>query len=54
MGKAITTVTIIQEGEIKAEHLTLEKQQAHIDHVKNLISDIAAGEVSVAFRLEEN
>jgi hypothetical protein len=53
LGKAITTVTIIQEGEIRAEHLTAEKQQAHIEKVQRIIDNIADGDVSVSFRLEE-
>lgn len=53
MAKAITTITIVQEGPAEPRHLEKEAQEDHIRKVKRIMRDIADGDITVQFRLEE-
>lgn len=53
MGRAITTITIVQEGHTTELHRTKEYQQDHIRKVENIMHDIADGHITVDFKLEE-
>lgn len=53
MAKAITTITITQDGNLQERHLTVEAQQEHIRKVERIMRDIADGDIAVTLRLEE-
>lgn len=53
LAKAITTITITQDGKIEGRHLTVEAQQEHIRKVERIMRDIADGDIAVTLRLEE-